>query len=49
MIAKEIMCNMCDTGVCSREIMYMSLVGQVSGFVENYNIAIFSDTIVINV
>ena len=40
----------CVTGVCSREIIYMFLVSQVSGFVENFNIEIFSDTInVINV
>ena len=40
----------CVTGVCSREIIYMFLVGQVSGFVENFNIEIFSDTInVINI
>ena len=48
---KNIMHNVnCVTGVCSREIIHMFLVGQVSGLVENFNIGIFSDTInVINV
>ena len=31
--------------MCSREIIDMFLVGQVSGLVENFNIGIFSDTI----
>ena len=31
----------CVTGVCSREIIYMFLVGQVSGLVGNVNIQIF--------
>ena len=39
-----------ESGVCSREIIYMFLVGQVSGLVENFNIGVFSDTLnVINV
>ena len=42
---KRIMQNvMTDSGVCSREIINMFLVGQVSGLVENFNIGIFSDT-----
>ena len=42
---KNIMHNVnCVTGVCSREIIHMFLVGQVSGLVENFNIGIFSDT-----
>ena len=40
----------CATHACSGEIIYMFLIGQVSGFIENLNIGIFSDTItVINV
>ena len=31
--------------MCSREIIYMFLIGQMSGLVENFNIGIFSDTI----
>ena len=47
---KEIMHNMCDSGVCSREIINMFLVIQVSWLVENVNTGIYSDTInVINV
>ena len=34
-----------DSCVCSRKIIYLFLVLQVSGPVENYNIEIFSDTI----
>ena len=39
---KEIMHNMndlllCDSVVCSREIIYMFLVGQVSGLDKNFN------------
>ena len=42
--------NMCDSGVCSREIINMFLVIQVSWLVENVNTGIYSDTInVINV
>ena len=42
--------GLCDCGVCSREIINMSLVGQVSGLVKSFNLGIFSDTInVINV
>ena len=38
------------TGVYSEEIINMFLLGQVSGLVENFNVAIFSDTVnVINV
>ena len=33
--------KLCDSGVCSREKIYMHLVGQVSGLVENFNIRIF--------
>ena len=41
---------MYDCSACSREILYMFLVSQVSGLVEKFNIGIFSDTInVINV
>ena len=40
----------CLTGVCSREIIYIFLIGQVFWLVENNNIVIFSDTMnVINV
>ena len=42
----------CETPVCilSRDIINMFLVGQMSGFVKNFNIGIFSDTInVLNV
>ena len=35
----------CTTVLCSREIMCMLLVGQVSGLVRNFNTGIFSDTI----
>ena len=39
-----------DSGVCSREIIFMFWVGQVSGLVKNFMIGFFSDTInVINV
>ena len=42
--------ELCISGVCSREIIYMFLVSQVSGLVENFNIGIYSDSInVINV
>ena len=37
--------ELCISGVCSREIIYMFLVSQVSGLVENFNIGNFSDTI----
>ena len=33
--------------VCSREVIYMSLVSQVSGHVKNINIVIFSDTMIV--
>ena len=48
---KKFMHNMkCMTGVCSREIIDMFLVGQVPWLVRNFSIGIFSDTInVINV
>ena len=48
---KKIIYNMnCMTGVGSREIIYMFLVGDVSGLVYNFNIGIFSDSMnVINV
>ena len=48
---KNIMRNMiCVTGMYSREIITMFLVGQVLGLVENFNIGICSDTInVVNV
>ena len=43
---KNIMHNMnCATLMCSREIIYMVLVGQVSELVENLNTGIFSDTV----
>ena len=43
---EKVMHNMnCATDVCSREIIYMLLVSQVSGLVENFNTGIFSDTI----
>ena len=50
-IPKKIMHNIiCVTGVYSREIISMFLVGQMSWHVKNFNIGIFSDTInVINV
>ena len=35
----------CDSGVCSKKIIYMFLVGLVSRLVENFNIGIFSYTI----
>ena len=35
----------CATLVCSKMVMYMFLVGQVSRLVENFNIGIFSDAI----
>ena len=36
--------------VCAKEIIYMFKVCQMSGFVENFNMGIFSDTVnVINV
>ena len=38
----------CVTGVCSRGIINMFLVGQVSGLVENCNIGVFSDTMNVN-
>ena len=42
---KKMMHNMnCVTGVCSREIIYMFLVSQVSGLVKKLDIGIFSDT-----
>ena len=42
--------KLCDSVVCSREIIYMFLVSQASGLVENFNTEIFSDTInIINV
>ena len=38
------------TSLCSRQIINMFLVRQISGLVENLNIGIFSDTVnVINV
>ena len=37
--------DLCDSSICSREIVSMFLVGQVSRLVENINIGIFSDTI----
>ena len=36
--------ELCNSDVRSREIMYMFLVSQVSGLVENFNTGIFSDT-----
>ena len=40
----------CATAVCSTEMIYMFLVNQVSGLVENYNLGIFSDTVnIINI
>ena len=35
------------TVVCPSEIIYIFLVDQLSGFVENFNIGIFSDTIIV--
>ena len=35
----------CATGVCSMELTYMFLAGEVSDLVEHFNIGIFSDTI----
>ena len=41
---------MCNVGVYSREMINMFFVSQVSGLVENLNIAIYSDNInVINI
>ena len=37
--------ELCDTGVCSREIIYMFLVFQVSGLVQIFNVGIFADII----
>ena len=37
--------ELCDSGVCSREIIDMFLVSQVAWHIENFNIGIFSDTI----
>ena len=43
---KQIMQNViCVTGVCSREMINMFFVGQVSGLVEKFKIGIRSDTI----
>ena len=43
---KKIMHNMnYVTLVCTREIIHMFLVGQMSGLVDNFDIAIFLDTI----
>ena len=49
--AKKIVFSMiCVTGVYSREIINMFLVGPVSGLVKNFNSGIYSDTInVVNV
>ena len=39
-----------DSGVCSKEVIYMFVVGCVPGLVGKFNIGIFSDTVnVINV
>ena len=35
----------CDSVVYSREIINMFFINQVSGLVENFNIGIYSDTI----
>ena len=35
------------TVVCPSGIIYIFLVDQLSGFVENFNIGIFSDTIIV--
>ena len=35
---QKIMHNMCDSDVCSREIIYMFLVSQVFWHIENFNI-----------
>ena len=49
-IEDQVQYDLCDSSVCSREIIFMFLVNQVSEYVENFNIGIFSDTInVINV
>ena len=37
--------ELCNSGVCSREIIYMFLVVQVSGLAENFINGIFLDTI----
>ena len=37
--------ELCNSDVCSMEIIYMFLVSQVSGLIKNFNIGIFSDTI----
>ena len=39
--------ELCCSGVCSREIIYVFLIGQVSWFVKNFNIQIFSGTITV--
>ena len=36
--------DLCNSGVCSREIVYMYLVSQVSGLVKKIAIGLFSDT-----
>ena len=42
--------DLCNSSVYSREIISMFFVNQVSGFVKNFNIGIYSDTInVINI
>ena len=42
--------ELCDPGVCSKGMISMFLVGQVSGFVQNFSTGIFSNIInVINV
>ena len=42
--------ELCDSGVRSREIIYMFLVGQVSWLAKHFNTGIFSDIVnVINV
>ena len=48
---KVSLCNdHCNSSLCSREIIYFFLVGQVSGRLKNFSIGIFADTIdVINV
>ena len=38
---------LCDSGEYSREIIKLFLIGQVSGLMENFNIRIYSDTIIV--
>ena len=39
--------DLCDSGVYTKEITNMFLVGQVSGLVENFHIVIYLDTITV--